>query len=186
METELLSASNGDIFFIKSENDGALTVKILDFERLNSQNFLESHNVGTDKRIQTDLLLEERIMKNGASHYMLQQPTIMTTRNQKFLVFNSFEKHGPRQHVPRLNFLNLDNQQIVVKIYEAELFVESFDDENSRNTLVQYIKRDEIITVKLDFFKSLNSSSTNHHNNLTQSTKKKKPIIKKVAFPSSD
>ena len=55
----------------------------------------------------------------------------MTTRNQKFLVFNSFE-----EHVPRLNFLNLDNQQIVVKIYEAELFVESFDDENSRNTLV--------------------------------------------------
>ena len=46
METDLLQASNEDIFFLKSTNKGALEVKILRLEDpLNGQNFFESYTI---------------------------------------------------------------------------------------------------------------------------------------------
>ena len=73
METELLQASNGDLFFLKSTNKGALEVKILKLDGpLDSQNFFESYTIIDDQEIKKDLLREKRVRKNQNAHFMLQ------------------------------------------------------------------------------------------------------------------
>ena len=73
METELLQASNGDLFFLKSTNKGALEVKILKLEGpLDSQNFFESYTIIDNQEIKKDLLRDKRVRKNQNAHFMPQ------------------------------------------------------------------------------------------------------------------
>ena len=80
---------------------------------------------------------------------MLQQPTIIESHGNKYLVFTTFDGTIPN-HYPSLSFYSFSQGRISAKIPYAELYAESFDQDNSDKTIVYYIEEESLIKVELN------------------------------------
>ena len=94
---------------------------------------------------------------------MLQRPTIITSQQQKILIYSAVV-----DQVPHLAFYNLSQGMLVAQIEKAELFVNSFDEKDTAQTFVQYISGEELVLRKIDFAIDVIQINSKYRNKTSQ------------------
>ena len=84
-----------------------------------------------------------------SSYWMLQQPTIITSNDQKVLVYSSVE-----DQISYLAFYSLSESKLLAKIKGAELLIASYYQSESGKTYIHYIEDENVVLRPIDLSSS--------------------------------